>query len=104
MGYRVVTAANGKEAIVQYKKYKHEIMLAIFDVQMPWMSGPEAAKYIASLDASLPFIFVTGYDSHSELKKLSLPQGFQVLSKPIDFNVLATTVQKTINKQSAIKG
>jgi len=92
LGYKVITASHGMEAIEQYKKHQNAISLAVFDVMMPFMNGPDAATCIARLDASLPFIFVTGCDAHEDLKILSLPQGFQVLSKPLNFEYFIALV------------
>jgi len=69
-------------------------MKAIFDVVMPFMSGPEAAKCILDMDASLPFIFVTGCDTHQSLKQLCILQGFHILPKPIAFDSFLSLVQK----------
>jgi len=101
MGYRVITASHGVEAIEQYKKYKNDISLAIFDVVMPFVTGPEAAIYIAALDGALPIIFVTGCDSHESLKQVSIPQGFCVITKPVNFDVFADIVHDMLAVSTA---
>jgi len=95
-GYRVITASHGMDAIKQYEHYRHEISLAIFDVVMPYMNGPDAAIYIAALDPDLPFIFVSGYDQHESLQHLSIPQGFRVLPKPVDFDVFSSVIEDVL--------
>jgi len=96
MGYQVVVACNGIEAISQYKQHRKGIVLAVFDVMMPGLNGPEAAEQICAFDVSLPFIFVTGHDSKQVLDKVNIPQGFQVLHKPVEFDHFQSVVQKTI--------
>jgi len=101
MGYRVVIACNGLEAISQYKKYRSNIILAVFDVMMPYLNGPEAAEKICVFDASLPFIFVTGYDSEQVLDKIKIPQGFQILRKPVNFDHFCSAIKQAIASKEA---
>ena len=60
LGYKVISATNGKEAISQYEIYKGHIVLAVFDITMPYVTGPEAALYIQTINPTLPLIFITG--------------------------------------------
>lgn len=96
MGYRVVIACNGLEAVRQYKQHRRDIILAIFDVMMPLLSGPEAAEEICVIDASLPFIFVTGHDSKQVLDKIKIPPGFQILRKPVEFDYFCSAIKQAI--------
>jgi len=98
-GYQVVTACNGMEAIKQYQQHRHEIVLAIFDVVMPHLSGPEAAKHICCINNQLPFIFVTGFDKHV-LEQFEIYQGFRVMHKPVNFNELSQAIQETLAASS----
>jgi len=97
LGYRVITASNGVEAVRQFIQHQQDIVLAVFDVMMPLMNGPEAAAHISAINGSLPFVFVTGFDSNGELKKAVIPQGYRMLQKPVDFNILSNVIQEMIS-------
>jgi len=100
MGYRVITASHGMQAIEQYKKHKHDISLAMFDVRMPHTSGPEAAACIANEDSALPFVFVTGCDLSEDLKAISIPQGFRIFTKPLNFEQFHGFLQETLTPET----
>jgi CheY-like chemotaxis protein len=62
-GYRVLTAANGKEAV--YKVWQYLPDLIVCDVQMPELNGFEVLSILrsASQTEHTPFIFLTAEDS-----------------------------------------
>ncbi len=104
LGYRVVTANNGLEAVRQYQQHRHAIVLAIFDVMMPCLNGPEAAELICADISALPFIFVTGYDSKQELDRVKIPQGFKVLHKPVAFDFFQKVIEEMIGSADFLAG
>jgi len=62
LGYRVLTASNGREAIEVFEQHTGQIDLCIFDVIMPIMSGDKAARQIRQIKPDIKIIFSTGYD------------------------------------------
>ncbi|WP_405099679.1 LytR/AlgR family response regulator transcription factor [Oceanobacillus sp. FSL H7-0719] len=57
-------AENGKQLVELYKKHKPDIIF--LDVEMPGMSGLEAAKIIAKQADKQPlFVFTTAYDEYA---------------------------------------
>ncbi len=64
LGYKVLLANNGTEAIEIFANNQREINLLLFDVVMPSKGGPEAFEEICSIAADVPpVIFMTGYSS-----------------------------------------
>ncbi len=62
LGYRVLTAVDGQQAVEIFEAHAKEIDLCIFDVVMPVLDGDKAAKCIRLLDHKVKIIFATGYD------------------------------------------
>ncbi len=60
--YRVVEAANGKEALEILKK-PNEIDIVMLDVMMPGLPGTEVLKEIKKISPSLSVVMLTGYSS-----------------------------------------
>jgi len=60
-GYRVVSAANGDEAIAAGARHSTPIDLLLTDVVMPGMSGFALANRIAELRAETKILYVSGY-------------------------------------------
>ena len=63
MGYRVLLAKDGAEAVEVYTQHRAQIDLLLLDVMMPRLGGPEAYKQIRQLGGDVPLIFMTGYSS-----------------------------------------
>ena len=73
-GYRVLTAANGADAVTLFKKHSDEVRLFITDDSMPVMSGRQAIDEIRKLHSDLPIITTSGngakhFASVTELNK-----------------------------------
>ena len=64
LGYNVMLASNGHDAISLFRENANSISLMLFDVVMPVMGGAEAYHRIRELGGtSIPLIFMTGYSS-----------------------------------------
>jgi two-component system cell cycle sensor histidine kinase/response regulator CckA len=63
LGYTVMLARDGKEALEMYAEKCGQIDLLLLDVMMPRMGGTEAYERIRQLDGNVPSIFMTGYSS-----------------------------------------
>ncbi|MFQ6113090.1 MAG: PAS domain S-box protein [bacterium] len=71
LGYSVLTARNGNEAIKVFKAQHEEIDLVMLDVALPKSSGPEVYKRMRCVKPNLSALFVTGYDVIPELDELN---------------------------------
>jgi signal transduction histidine kinase/ActR/RegA family two-component response regulator len=63
LGYTVLLAKDGEEAVQVYKENCERIKLLLLDVMMPRMGGPEAYERIREIGGTIPLIFMTGYSS-----------------------------------------
>jgi two-component system, cell cycle sensor histidine kinase and response regulator CckA len=63
LGYTVMLARDGKEALEIYAKRRELIDLMLLDVMMPRMGGTETYERIRQLGGDVPSIFMTGYSS-----------------------------------------
>jgi signal transduction histidine kinase len=63
MGYQVLLAKDGAEAVEVYTEHRGRIDLLLLDVMMPRLGGLEAYKLIRQLGGDVPLIFMTGYSS-----------------------------------------
>jgi DNA-binding response OmpR family regulator len=92
-GYQVVLAHDGREGLAAILKTMPDLVLS--DISMPLMSGFELLERLVGLAprfAKMPFVFLTALtDRDNELKGRQLGADDYV-TKPIDFDVLATIV------------
>ncbi|TLS69009.1 response regulator [Mariprofundus erugo] len=101
LGYQVVTACDGEQAVAQFLQYRDEIGLAILDVVMPKMGGMEAARQIREMHAGLPIILATGYDREKALKTGERPERALFLSKPFSVEGLSVSLRSLLDEVEA---
>ena len=70
LGYNVVAASSGEEALVYYKRYGHEIDLVIIDMVMPDMSGAECFRKLKEMDPSVTTVLSTGYAADEKVQEI----------------------------------
>ncbi|UCD78981.1 MAG: response regulator, partial [Desulfobacterales bacterium] len=61
MGYRVLTAGHGNEAIQIYKQNKEAIAIVILDLIMPQISGGEVYERLKEIDPQVKVLLSSGY-------------------------------------------
>lgn len=86
LGYRVVTAGNGYEALTLLEE-NPEIALMITDISMPGMSGRDLAHGARLMRPGLPVLLTTGYDQ-GDAQAGDVP----VLGKPYLLEELAAAI------------
>ena len=78
-GYRVVTAANGAEAVSLFRQHADDVRLFITDSSMPVMDGLQAVKELRAERKELPVIFTSGQaEDFSETDVMVLNKPFAV--------------------------
>jgi two-component system, cell cycle sensor histidine kinase and response regulator CckA len=101
LGYSILTARDGEEAVAEFDEHRDEIDLLLFDVVLPKINGPKAYAQISKLKQGVPVIFVTGYSADIALLQEAQQQGLTVLQKPYDPRDLARRIRDTLDLQSA---
>jgi two-component system cell cycle sensor histidine kinase/response regulator CckA len=62
LGYEVVTAGDGYEAVEIFRARKDEISLVLLDLSMPGMNGWETLSALRALRHDIPVVLASGYD------------------------------------------
>ncbi|MDQ6971950.1 MAG: PAS domain S-box protein, partial [Mariprofundaceae bacterium] len=92
IGYRVLTASNGKQALDVFTEQHAAIDLALLDVVMPVMSGVEAAGAMRELRPELPVIFHTGYGEEAKLDDVETWRVCTTVKKPVNIEALSRII------------
>jgi two-component system, cell cycle sensor histidine kinase and response regulator CckA len=79
-GYRVLAAAHGREAVELLRRHPGTVELALLDVVMPELGGPETWKYLSKERPQLRVLFTSGYAD--ERFRDRLPPDAEVIDKP----------------------
>lgn len=96
-GYKVVTAANGLEAIDVAMSARPDLIL--MDLNMPLMDGLAATEQIRRHEElrAVPILAVTAYDTYG-MKEAAEAAGCDgYIKKPIDFNRLDTILRRILS-------
>ncbi len=100
LGYSVITARDGDEAVREFESRSDEIELLLLDVVMPKINGPKAYARICDLKPDVPVIFATGYSPEIELLQEAQRKGLSILQKPYVPRELARRVREALDHSS----
>ncbi len=101
LGYKVVVARSGKEALNIFEKQGHKIDLVILDLIMPGMGGGEVYDRLNTIDADIRVLLSSGYSINNQAKMIIDRGGKGFLQKPFSFNELSVKVNEAMNKMKA---
>lgn len=97
MGFTVLEAKDGIEALEVFQKHKESIHCVLSDVAMPRMDGWQTLTALRRINPDISVILTSGYDVQSMAgDHKDLPQAF--LSKPFQLKALRETIQKVTNQ------
>lgn len=98
VGYRVLTAASGAEAIELALRHAGEIELVLTDVVMPGMSGPEVAARLKETRPSLEVLYMSGYADTAIGQHGVLAEGAHFIAKPFSVEALRRKVREVLDR------
>ncbi|MDQ6979857.1 MAG: ATP-binding protein, partial [Ghiorsea sp.] len=95
LGYEVLEAKHGKQAVRLFEQYQSQISLVVTDVTMPVMGGVRAVQKMREIQSDLRVIFVTGYDKDDTLDELPRMDEC-ILEKPYTMDKLNKAIQQQL--------
>jgi CheY-like chemotaxis protein len=98
IGYNVLIAQSGSEALDVYIKQKDEIDLIILDMIMPEMSGGETYERMRNINAGVNVLLSSGYSINSQVKEI-LNRGCNgFIQKPFSLKELSIKVRELLEE------
>ncbi len=82
--FRVLTAADGLEAVQAVRDHAAELDVVLLDLTMPELGGAEALSAIRKIDAALPIMFMSGYHGHMDEAVAQSDPLTSFMHKPFD--------------------
>jgi PAS domain S-box-containing protein len=94
MGYSVITASDGHEAISIYGKEGNAIDLVVLDMIMPGINGDEVFSILKGINPAVRVVIISGYsdEGFSGIGKLLKNGARGYVQKPFSYETLAGTV------------
>ncbi len=97
LGYRVLTAANGRRAMQLAQETGEPIDLLVTDVVMPGMSGRELVEMVRVHRPAIKILYMSGYTRGVIAQHGVLESGTSFLQKPFMPSDLARTVREALD-------
>jgi CheY-like chemotaxis protein len=95
-GYRAIAVATGAEAVRVLSETNEPVHLALLDVVMPDLGGPDTAERLRVLRPELRVLFASGYAD--KRYRARLPAGSVVLEKPFRTDELLRRIRDTLDR------
>jgi two-component system, cell cycle sensor histidine kinase and response regulator CckA len=99
-GYRVLEAANGRQAIEIVERSGNQLDLVISDVAMPELNGADLARFTLPKYPNLPFIFISGQPRETLTQIAQIDEAATLLEKPFTHDQLAAVVRETLDRKT----
>ena len=99
LGYRILTAANGKAALDLFAEQGEKIDMLVTDLIMPGLGGKALGRAIRKRRPGLPILYMTGYDFDVATQELEEERGAALLQKPIALNHFTEVVRKLLDSR-----
>lgn len=101
LGYRTLTATNGREALDILAR--DGIDLVLCDLRMPVMGGRELLAEMNSRGHAVPLVVMTAYSSVRDAVAMIKDGAFDYIDKPIELDDLASTLSNALRLQDALR-
>ncbi len=97
LGYVVIPARNGKEALEIIEKRKGQINLLFTDIVMPGMKGFELAKQARNLSPEIKLLFMSGYDGKPADTDKTMQTSDDFIQKPLVLHTLSVKLREILD-------
>ncbi|HXG91468.1 MAG TPA: response regulator [Blastocatellia bacterium] len=103
LGYKVLLASYGEEAVEIYRANREEIQLVILDMIMPQASGIESYNRMRESGGDVPVLFITGHSAETISGDLNRIPGAKVIQKPYDIAEFGCKVREALDASCSMR-
>jgi two-component system, cell cycle sensor histidine kinase and response regulator CckA len=96
LGFRVVLAHDGLEAIREYQRHAGEISAVLLDLAMPHMDGEEAVAALRAIDPHVPVALCSGYLGDDALVRARETGPAVFIQKPYNVATLRAALRELL--------
>ena len=101
-GWQLVFAHNGVEALEKLKEHP-DLDMVVTDLNMPEMDGLTLLSRLNQIDIPLKTVVISAYGDMRNIRNAMNFGAFDFLTKPIDFQDLEITLNKTLREVQLLK-
>jgi CheY-like chemotaxis protein len=96
LGYTVLKARDGKEALEVYKNNQDRVDLVILDMVMPY-NGGHTFEQLKKINSDLKIILISGYTEDCGIRELVKQGCVGFLQKPFNSKSLSQKIRDALN-------
>jgi len=101
LGYTVIPARSGKEALELYRAHRDDIDMVILDLIMPDMGGGETYDQLRELNPKVKVLLSSGYSIDGQASQI-LERGCDgFIQKPFEMSELSQRIREILDKKKA---
>jgi CheY-like chemotaxis protein len=101
LGYEVLVARGGKEAVDTFRSRSEEIDLVILDMIMPDISGERTFDELRSISPGVRVILASGYSMTGDAEKILAKGAVAFIQKPYQISELSQKIAQVLKGRSA---
>jgi CheY-like chemotaxis protein len=98
LGYGVITAQNGQQALAIYREQDSEIDLVLTDITLPGLSGVSLAQALRQQNPAIKLVAMTGYPMEPTAREDLLQHFATWMQKPIGIEQLAQIINRVLQQ------
>ena len=102
LGYRVLSATSGPEALALAAQHAGKIDLLLTDVVMDPISGPELAETLARSRPEMKVVFISGYATTTLAPDGNLKPGTILVNKPFTMKILSAKLREVLESRTSV--
>ena len=99
LGFTVLTAVDGRDALELYRKRQNEISLVVLDLTMPHMDGAQAFGELRRINPDIRVILASGYSEEDVAARFAGKRLSGVLQKPYSLVKLRELLMKVSDQE-----
>jgi CheY-like chemotaxis protein len=96
LGYIVLEARDGQEAIEVFLKNQSEVDLVILDMRMPYNGGTTFFQ-LKKINANVKVLIASGYAKDQQIKEMMEQGCYGFIQKPFSINALSQKITNALN-------
>jgi len=99
LGYTVLEAKGGREAVEIYRENKDKIDMVLLDMIMPDMGGGEAYDRMKEINPDIKVLLSSGYSIDGQATEIIDRGCDRFIQKPFDMKQLSRSIRETLDKK-----
>ncbi len=102
LGYRMLSAGSGQEALALAAEYSGKIDLLLSDVVMDPLPGPVLAEKLSQTRPEMKVVYISGYADSSLAPNGVLKPGTVLVNKPFTVKILSAKLREVLGTPAAV--